>query len=144
MDTLGIRKGLLLIEVYVKWRIQGRGPGGPAPPLIFGPNWGPKSRKHFLGSTGPPLSQGLDDRPRLLSEGLDFLVMYVAGTMIKCPPTAGFTVIFNDNNNIYCRDLYCANINQEKKIHLRITLTQPNRKILVHNNSNSKNSKNNN
>ena len=101
MDTLGIRKGLLLIEVYVKWRIQGRGPGGPAPPLIFGPNWGPKSRKNFLGSTGPPLSQGLDDRPRLLSEGLDFLVMYVAGTMIKCPPTAGFIVIFNDNNNIY-------------------------------------------
>ena len=36
MDTLGIRKGLLLIEVYVKWQIQGRGPGGP--PLIFGPN----------------------------------------------------------------------------------------------------------
>ena len=34
MDTLGIRKGLLLIEVYVQWRIQGRGPGGPAP-LIF-------------------------------------------------------------------------------------------------------------
>ena len=55
----------------------------------------------FGGGTGPPLSQGLDDRPRLLSEGLDFLVMYVAGTMIKCPPTAGFIVIFNYNNNIY-------------------------------------------
>ena len=61
----------------------------------------PEEPKKFWGGTGPPLSQGLDDRPRLLSEGLDFLVMYVAGTMIKCPPTAGFIVIFNDNNNIY-------------------------------------------
>ena len=101
MDTLGIRKGLLLIEVYVKWRIQGRGPGGPAPPLFLDQTEARRAEKIWGGGTGPPLSQGLDDRPRLLSEGLDFLVMYVAGTMIKCPPTAGFIVIFNDNNNIY-------------------------------------------
>ena len=104
MDTLGIRKGLLLIEVYVKWRIQGRGPGGhapPPPPLFLDQTEARRAEKIFLGGTGPPLSQGLDDRPRLLSEGLDYLVMYVAGTMIKCPPTAGFIVIFNDNNNIY-------------------------------------------
>ena len=31
MDTLGIRKRLPLIEVYVQWRIQGRGP----PPLFL-------------------------------------------------------------------------------------------------------------
>ena len=73
MDTLGIRKG----------------------------GFRPKSRKNFFGGeTGPSLSQGLDDRPRHLSEGLDLLVMYVAGTMIKCPPTTGSIVIFN-NNNIY-------------------------------------------
>ena len=100
MVTLGIRKGLLLIEVYVHWRIQGRGPGGATPPY-FWIKLRPEEPKKFWGGTGPPLSQGLDDRPRLLSEGLDFLVMYVAGTMIKCPPTAGFIVIFNDNNNIY-------------------------------------------
>ena len=94
----GHRKGLVLIEVYVKWRIQGRGPG---PPPYFWTKLRPEEPKKFWGGTGPPLSQGLDDCPRLLSEGLDLLVMYVAGTMIKCPPTAGFIVIFNDNNNVY-------------------------------------------
>ena len=75
---------------------------GPAPPPLFlDQTEARRAEKIFLGGTGPPLSQGLDDRPRLLSEGLDLLVMYVAGTMIKCPPTAGFIVIFNDNNNIY-------------------------------------------
>ena len=47
-----------------------RGGAGPGPaPLIFRPNWGPKSRKKFL-ETPLLLSQGLDDRPTL-SEGLD-------------------------------------------------------------------------
>ena len=32
----------------IQWRIQGRGPGGPPPPLIFRPNW-----------CRPPPSQGL-------------------------------------------------------------------------------------
>ena len=36
----------------------GEGAGGPAPPLIF-------------YDRAPTLSQGLDDRPRPLSEGLD-------------------------------------------------------------------------
>ena len=49
-----------------QWRIQGReGPGhtGLLPsPLIFRPNWGPKGRDKNL-ETGPPYSQGLDDRP---------------------------------------------------------------------------------
>ena len=144
MDTLGIRKGLLLIEVYVHWRIQGRGPGGPTPPPYFWTKLRPEEPKNVWGGgTGPPLSQGLDYSPRLLSEGLDLLVVYVAGTMIKCPPTAGFTVIFNNNNSIYWFVLRKYQPGK-KKIHLRITLTQPNRKILVHNNSNSKNSKNNN
>ena len=78
------------------------GPGGPPPPPPFFLNkTKPQKPQKCLGGDRPPLSQGLDDRPHLLSEGLDFLVMYVAGTMIKCPPTAGFIVIFNDNNNIY-------------------------------------------
>ena len=79
----------------------GEGPGGPRPPPLFlNQTDARRAEKMFGGGgTGPPLSQGLDDRPRLLSEGLDLLVVYVAGTMIKCPPTAGFTVIFNNNNN---------------------------------------------
>ena len=79
----------------------GEGPGGGPTPPYFWTKLRPEEPKKFLGGTGPPLSQGLDDCPRLLSEGQDFLVMYAAGTMIKCPPTAGFIVIFNDNNNIY-------------------------------------------
>ena len=48
-----------------QWRIQGRGPGGAqALPLIFRPNWGPKSRKKILSRPAPPpppppLSQGV-------------------------------------------------------------------------------------
>ena len=33
---------------------------GPAFPLIFRPNWGPKSRKNFFWDRAPPLSEGLD------------------------------------------------------------------------------------
>ena len=40
-----------------QWRIQGRAP------LIFRPKWGPKGWKKFFCRPGPPLSQGLDDRP---------------------------------------------------------------------------------
>ena len=77
----------------------GEGPGRAAPPY-FWTKMRPEEPKKFGGETGPPLSQGLDDCPRLLSEALDLLVMYVTGTMIECPPTAGFIVVFN-NNNIY-------------------------------------------
>ena len=81
---------------------RGGARGAPPPlPLFLNQTDARRAEKMFGGGTGPPLSQGLDDRPRLLSEGLDLLVVYVAGTMIKCPPTAGFTVIFNNNNNIY-------------------------------------------
>ena len=50
-----------------QWRIQGKNPGGPSPPLIFGPN------KIFLGHRPPRLllSKGLDDRASPLSQGLD-------------------------------------------------------------------------
>ena len=47
---------------------QGRG----LPPLIFGPNWGPKGRKKIFQDHPPlPLSRGQDDRTPSLSEGLD-------------------------------------------------------------------------
>ena len=43
------------------------GAWGAQPPLIFRPKWGPKGRKKFFLRPGsPPLSQGLDDRPRLI------------------------------------------------------------------------------
>ena len=54
---------------------QGRGPGGPLPPLIFRPNGAPKCRKFFWGDRPPHLSKGLDDSPppppHPLSQGLD-------------------------------------------------------------------------
>ena len=43
---------------YTKWRIQGRGPGGTGPSLIFRPNWGPKGREIFLGDRPPLLMSG--------------------------------------------------------------------------------------
>ena len=51
-----------------QWRIQGRGPGGGAPPLIFRQKWGPKGQKKFFWRPppSPPLSKGPD--PPLCSE----------------------------------------------------------------------------
>ena len=53
MDTLGIRKGLVLIEVYVKWRIQGRGPA-PPPPLFLDQTEARRAEKILGGGPGPP------------------------------------------------------------------------------------------
>ena len=52
----------------MQWLIQGRGRGGggPAPPLIVGPNRGPAEgpKKFFWGPAPPaPLSKGLFDPP---------------------------------------------------------------------------------
>ena len=50
----------LLMNNSYQWRIQGRGPGGPAPfPLIFRPNLGPKGRKKCFFGDRFPLSEGL-------------------------------------------------------------------------------------
>ena len=37
---------------------SGKWPGGPGPPLIFGPSWGPKCRKNFFGRPAPLLIWG--------------------------------------------------------------------------------------
>ena len=56
---------------YTKWRIQGRGPGGPAPPLFLDQTEARRAEK-FFWETGPPsLCQGLDYWAPPLSEGLD-------------------------------------------------------------------------
>ena len=44
----------------------GEGPGGALAPLIFGPNWGPKSRKKFFFQTGSPLISGSGWPPPLI------------------------------------------------------------------------------
>ena len=49
---------------------RGEGSRGPGPPLIHRPNWGPKGWKK-IGGPSPPLSQGLDNCPPYLSDGLD-------------------------------------------------------------------------
>ena len=46
------------------------GARGAQPPLIFRPKWGPKGRKKFIWSRGPPLISGSGWRPPL-SVGLD-------------------------------------------------------------------------
>ena len=49
---------------------RGEGSRGPGPPLIYGPNWGPKGWKK-IGRPSPPLSQGLDDCPPYLYDSLN-------------------------------------------------------------------------
>ena len=66
----------------MQWPIQGRGPGGPTPAYFqskLGPE-GPKPKKHFLETSPPPLSNGLEDPPpRPLSQGLDLAIQCCAG-----------------------------------------------------------------
>ena len=40
--------------VKIQWRIQGRHPWAPLPPLIFRPKWGPKCRKKVFGDRALP------------------------------------------------------------------------------------------
>ena len=50
---------------WMEWRIQGRGLGSPAPPLIFRPN------KNFFEDQAPPLSKGSGWPGPPLAQGLD-------------------------------------------------------------------------
>ena len=65
------------LEALVQWLIQGRGPGGPPPPLIFRPKWGPKGRtkKNFFEAAPPRLSQGLDYRLPLIRRSVSAIVV---------------------------------------------------------------------
>ena len=49
------RMSSLSLVGTLQWRIQRRGPGAPGSPLIFRPNWGPKSRKKSFWDRAPPL-----------------------------------------------------------------------------------------
>ena len=60
-----IRKNRLRTRCNSYVNCSGGSRGGVRAPLIFRPNWGPKSRKHLFGDlrfwmTGPHLSHGLD------------------------------------------------------------------------------------
>ena len=48
-QTLPLDPPVVVIVSPLQWRNQGRGPGGPGPPLIVRPNRGPRGRKIFLG-----------------------------------------------------------------------------------------------
>ena len=52
-------------------RIQGRGPGPPGPSLRLDQTETWRAEKNLFWDRASPLSQGLDDRPLLLSEGMD-------------------------------------------------------------------------
>ena len=57
------------------WRIQGKDPGGPSPPLFL-------DQTKFFWDTGPHprlLSKGLDDRTSPLSQGLDPALQAIHG-----------------------------------------------------------------
>ena len=59
--------------VTLQWQIQGRGPGGPPPPLFPDQTEARRAKKIFFGDQPPPVSKGLDDRPppSILSQGID-------------------------------------------------------------------------
>ena len=56
---------MVITKGKMQWQIQGRGPGGGAPPspLFLDQTEARRAGKFFFFSPGPPLSQGLDDRP---------------------------------------------------------------------------------
>ena len=65
---------LFYLFSFITFAVADTGEGHGGPPLFLDQNGGLKGRKIFL-ETGPPLSQGLDDRPPPpLSEGLDALL----------------------------------------------------------------------
>ena len=57
--------------ISLQWRIQGRGPGGPGPPLFFDQNEARRTEKNFFGDRAPLISGCGWPVPPPLSEGLD-------------------------------------------------------------------------
>ena len=60
LPSVHVRKSVKLDSF--KWQIQGRGPGGPGPPLFLD-----QTRKYFLEDRPPPFSQGLNPALRYLT-----------------------------------------------------------------------------
>ena len=62
-----IRRSLLLRRTW-QWRIQGRGPFLPPPPLFLDETEARRAENIFFQTTllPPPLSPGLDDRARII------------------------------------------------------------------------------
>ena len=50
------------MKSWIQWRMQGRGPGGPGPPLFLD-----QTENIFFGDRATILSKGLDDRPPPIS-----------------------------------------------------------------------------
>ena len=68
-----------------QWRIRGRGPGGPGPPLFLD-HLRPEGPQNFFLRLVPArpthLSQGLDDRAPLLSKGMDPLLRHILDSFL--------------------------------------------------------------
>ena len=60
LPSVHVRKSVKLDSF--KWQIQGRGPGGPGPPLFLD-----QTRKYFLEDRPPPFPQGLNPALRYLT-----------------------------------------------------------------------------
>ena len=67
---------------FIRWRIQGRGPGA-LPPLFLDQTETRRAEKTFFGDRLPPLSKGLYDLPPPppLSEGLDLALLFTTQTL---------------------------------------------------------------
>ena len=93
--TTSTKEHTALTHSY-QWRIQGRGPGNPAPspPLIFRPNWGPKGRKKVFLRRPSTLFSGFGwPSPTLLPLSEDLhppLVIFTVKTMLCSTWTTSF------------------------------------------------------
>ena len=103
----------LLMNNSYQWRIQGRGPGGPAPfPLIFRPNLGPKGRKKCLCFNLPTKWQTLlrmkyvlcsvrkGNTNNMMEKKWQCEILHIAGLLNSENP---IQIQLKHSRNMYCR-----------------------------------------
>ena len=70
-----------VVNPFIQWRNQGRGPGGPGHPLFLDQTRDPKDRKNVFWRPPPLPSKGLDDLNPPLSQGLDLALLFTTQTL---------------------------------------------------------------